>query len=332
MKTETAKPVPADPSTSQLSKCGGFTVVEFAVISVLFSVGLMGFMGAMLSSFVVVKKTKARNRASATVESVVEQFRRSCTENFDLALTNSIGRTTYYRMRLGNYDVDIGDKAVGTAPVSTTKPPPTIPTSVNIDTVGVKTMLTDADGNSVVVTNYVATDTTKYQQTVVTYASGTVSTRQERWDPDSSTSTSATTKYSSGTTWSMMHTYDATTKASTYTSSDQALALTKPGFNVFGTTMIDSTGARVKVLDKDSLVDFDSLSNVGAGARLTVAVIADETTIDPPFDLNGDGDYLDSNLAAADLQAAILRVVITWNDRNTPRKVEFSTILARGEM
>lgn len=48
--------------------------------------------------------------------------------------------------------------------------------------------------------------------------------------------------------------------------------------------------------------------------------------------INGDGDYLDTNLSAADIDAAVLRIVVTWQGALGPRTLEYSTIIAKGEV
>lgn len=68
------------------------------------------------------------------------------------------------------------------------------------------------------------------------------------------------------------------------------------------------------------------------GAIATVTVISDETALLPPLDLNGDGDTADTDVPAAELNAAILRLNITWKGVLGNRSIEHTAILAKGDL
>lgn len=101
----------------------------------------------------------------------------------------------------------------------------------------------------------------------------------------------------------------------------------------------------IEEFKKSCAVDFDAalttysnqtldparLVGTGTERSLTTFVELDETALDPPLDLNGDGDFLDTGLAPSQVKAAMLRVRATWHGVAGQRELEFTTIVARGE-
>lgn len=308
---------------------GGFTLVEFTLASVMLIVGVMGFAGAIVTSQVMVRATKENNLAQAALISAVEGFRLSCIQDFEGALTNSIGKTTLFRQRNGTIDADIGVRVTGNT--ATLPSAPVIPLSVPI-TSGVETIETNPD---VTTSTFVYVDSgIIYSQATLTYVDGTVSKIDTRVDPDGSTATSADIVYAGGNTASVYYGWNSSTQTSVYsTTDDKGLTVTNADTELYGLYSVESDGGSTALFQRgDSLIDFTTLSKVGRDAKLDVSVLVDETTIEPPVDLNGDGDFLDTNVAAADLQAAVLRIVVTWDGVLGLRRVEYSTIIAKGEV
>ena len=93
----------------------------------------------------------------------------------------------------------------------------------------------------------------------------------------------------------------------------------------------DATLSTYKVMG--ALPTDATLDRIGrGGAKLTVTLISDETALTPKLDLNGDGDFLDTDVPTADLRAGILRIRIAWNGVLGERSFEHTAILARGEL
>ncbi|MEM7201907.1 MAG: hypothetical protein AAF628_16695 [Planctomycetota bacterium] len=67
----------------------------------------------------------------------------------------------------------------------------------------------------------------------------------------------------------------------------------------------------------------------GRNTRLWRTVVSDETAISPPIDLNGDGDLLDTAVAVADADAAVVVFKITWRGARGAREVEYTVVVSR---
>ena len=78
-------------------------------------------------------------------------------------------------------------------------------------------------------------------------------------------------------------------------------------------------------------VNLDLLRGIGSGENMITRIIVDETRVQPPIDLNGDGDYNDTTVPLADLVAAVLRVQVVWSGVSGRRDVEYTSIVSRGE-
>ena len=310
----------------------GFTIIEFAVISVLLSVGLMGFLGAILTSQVMVRNSTARSKASTTVANVVEKFRLAATEDFEGTVSAAIGGIDYYRIYFGDFRVDVSDSEVQTSAVPTGAPPPVIPASVDLDSVGVTSVVVDEFGNTITTTTFVDGTGIRYERVITSYTTGSSGTTLTRVDLDGSMSMQAQVDSSFGPPAELNYWHDVSDGFTIYSSNIYPVPQTKPGLTLYGIALDDVDGSSIGIVVTDCLVDFESLASVGTDARLTVTVIADETAPEPDLDLNSDDDTEDVDLSAAELKAAVLRVVLTWKDGSKTRQVEYSTIFARREL
>lgn len=88
---------------------------------------------------------------------------------------------------------------------------------------------------------------------------------------------------------------------------------------------VGTTGGLADLETKEGLSTID-------GIKVHRQVILDETKIQPPLDLNGDGDTTDTNLTAADVNAAYLVTTVTWVGPSGQRSVSWPTVIARGEV
>ncbi|MFQ5504902.1 MAG: prepilin-type N-terminal cleavage/methylation domain-containing protein [Planctomycetota bacterium] len=70
---------------------------------------------------------------------------------------------------------------------------------------------------------------------------------------------------------------------------------------------------------------------LGADATATSTLILDETKIVPPLDLDGNGLFVDV-LTPDVVNAGVLRVVVRWRGARGLQSIEYTTIIARGEM
>ena len=82
---------------------------------------------------------------------------------------------------------------------------------------------------------------------------------------------------------------------------------------------------------RDALVTPIVPSGLGSGGQLDMTVVLDEPALQPPVDLNGDGDFDDTGLDPADVNLAVLQLVIRWTGVTGERRAAFTTMLARGE-
>ncbi|HLQ36409.1 MAG TPA: hypothetical protein VK348_01310 [Planctomycetota bacterium] len=73
-----------------------------------------------------------------------------------------------------------------------------------------------------------------------------------------------------------------------------------------------------------------SLTSGKASASILTTVALDETAIQPPMDLNGDGDATDTHLTPAELKVAYLTSKVTWAGGR--RTMTFTTMLAASEV
>ncbi len=88
---------------------------------------------------------------------------------------------------------------------------------------------------------------------------------------------------------------------------------------------VTATAALEEKQSYDGITNSDSL-------RVHRQVILDETKIQPPLDLNGDGDTTDTNLSASDLQAAYLVTTVTWIGPRGQQTITWPSVIARGEV
>ena len=65
----------------------GFTLVEITLCLTLLMIGILGFIGAIVSTQVMVRVTKERNIANLAIISTIEEFREACGEDFVAAVT-----------------------------------------------------------------------------------------------------------------------------------------------------------------------------------------------------------------------------------------------------
>jgi type II secretory pathway pseudopilin PulG len=65
----------------------GFSLVEIILGLTLLTIGLLGFVGAIVSTQVLVRVTKEKNIANAAIISTMEEFREACATDFVAAVT-----------------------------------------------------------------------------------------------------------------------------------------------------------------------------------------------------------------------------------------------------
>ena len=86
----------------------GFTLVEVTLALTLLMIGLLGFIGAIVSTQVMVRVTAERNIANTAIISTIEEFREACAEDFVAAVTAYQNATNLYPERL----LGLGEGAV----------------------------------------------------------------------------------------------------------------------------------------------------------------------------------------------------------------------------
>jgi hypothetical protein len=74
----------------------------------------------------------------------------------------------------------------------------------------------------------------------------------------------------------------------------------------------------------------DRLLGIGSSANMSSVVVLDENQLTPPLDLDGNGVYVDT-LTPAEVNAAVLRVRVTWNGSRGQSEIEYTTIVAKGQ-
>ncbi|MFQ5504284.1 MAG: hypothetical protein ACE5F1_05725 [Planctomycetota bacterium] len=90
----------------------------------------------------------------------------------------------------------------------------------------------------------------------------------------------------------------------------------------FGATMLAYDGGKVIPLPQE----------LGANANVTATLIRDENAIFPYIDLNKSGTIDTTPIALDMLHAAVLRIELEWNGVIGDRRLEYTTVLARGEL
>lgn len=88
--------------------------------------------------------------------------------------------------------------------------------------------------------------------------------------------------------------------------------------------------AAVTAYQNASNLSPDRLLGIGNSANMTSVVVLDENQLNPPLDLDGNGVYVDV-LTPAEVNAAILRVRVTWSGSRGQSEVEYTTIVAKGQ-
>ncbi len=92
--------------------------------------------------------------------------------------------------------------------------------------------------------------------------------------------------------------------------------------------------AAVTAYESGTNMNAGRLTGIGEGATMTSIIVMDENTLNPPLDLN-DNDVFVDNIPMADvgtLNAAVLRIHVSWTGVRGPMEVEYTTILAKGEV
>ena len=98
--------------------------------------------------------------------------------------------------------------------------------------------------------------------------------------------------------------------------------------------------------DGNGVLSLDRLAGIGEEAMMTSVIVLDESELTPGFDLDGDGvvgSYLvedegevvqsGSGIATAETaNAAVLRIRVSWTGVRGPMEVEYTTIVAKGEI
>lgn len=413
----------------------GFTIVEVSISTVLLIVGVLGFVGALLASQVMMRSTKESNRANALMITTMEEFRRECIRDFQVALGQFAGITTFRRTIEYNPDgkpVDIdhikrettvspnqtnggvaaqirarsGSEATG--PVNEAQLNSDLTTARNeaeqakteadlaeqavmLAPVGVDPTALQADldakraiqaekeaevarleAQEVALNDAKNADTTGgspttsaasvlRQQIIAEYRLGVITDieAKAKWlaegdgsplviNGDGSIESANQIQFADGS--SATETFQGAADGSSTTTrsrtlidgtSQNVIQTFSPTETVVTTQQVAPTGLVQTVVSTTrkvnpsipvpSIVDMDLLFHVGAEAEMQVFVVVDETSINPPIDLNGDGDTADTNVSINECVAAVLRVVVEWNGANGRRQVECITILAKGE-
>ncbi len=75
------------------------------------------------------------------------------------------------------------------------------------------------------------------------------------------------------------------------------------------------------------------LTGIGDGAVMTSTIVMDENLLNPPLDLNDNAVFVDviPMGAVATLNAAVLRIQVSWIGARGPMDLEYTTIVAKGE-
>ena len=91
--------------------------------------------------------------------------------------------------------------------------------------------------------------------------------------------------------------------------------------------------AAVTTFESGTNLNADRLTGIGEGATMTSTIVMDESTLNPPLDLNDNLVYID-DIQMADvgtLNAAVLRIHVTWTGVRGPMEMEYTTIVAKGD-
>ena len=73
----------------------GFSLVEVTLGLTLLMIGLLGFVGAIVSTQIMVRVTKETNIANAAIISTIEEFRDACATDFVGAINSYLAEDTY---------------------------------------------------------------------------------------------------------------------------------------------------------------------------------------------------------------------------------------------
>ncbi len=68
----------------------GFSLVEVTLGLTLLTIGLLGFVGAIVSTQILVRVTKETNIANAAIISTIEEFRDACAADFVGAINSYV--------------------------------------------------------------------------------------------------------------------------------------------------------------------------------------------------------------------------------------------------
>jgi hypothetical protein len=315
----------------------GFMLIEVTIASVLLVVGALGFMGAIFASQMMAQQTKEQNRANAALVTAVEEFRRESADNFDDTLNQYAGETIYERTE------EIGADGL---PVLVDREIRKTTAAVAID--GDPAPL---DGTTSVSLGSPASDAL-FDDLYTQFKAGTITKDQARaqWTAAGNTSTlgssgsgsmtvKSKTTDAAGTTTTRIVGMDSAGQRTIVKSSVSSSGKTTTedrkvttGVNAAGTT--ETTVETTKTVDPaqvaPGIVDMGMVASINKGAQFKTTLMVDETKLDPPMDLNGDGDALDTNVDPTQMTAGVMRVAISWPGRNGMRTFETTTIIARG--
>jgi Tfp pilus assembly protein PilV len=169
----------------------------------------------------------------------------------------------------------------------------------------------------------VSTDGTVSQEKRTTLADGSATTVTA--SVDMTGATSETTVYARA---------DGTTTASRWTVNEGISRTVSQHLDGKGNTetSITTTTLVDESVVQPGIVDLGLVCRIGKDAKVKMNLLVDETTLNPPVDMNGDGDFLDTNVQPRDMKASVLCIVVSWRGGAGMRKVETTTVVARGSI
>jgi hypothetical protein len=312
-------------------------LIEVTIASVLLVVGALGFMGAIFASQMMAQQTKEQNRANAALVTAVEEFRREAADSFDDTLNQYAGETIYDRIEeIGADGLPVlVDREVRktTAKVAADGDPAPLDstTPVSLGSPANDALFDD------LYTRYKAGTVTMSQAKAEWTAAGNSSTLGS--SGSGSINVKSITTDAGGTTTTRVVALDSagqrTIVRSTVSSSGKKTMRNRKvskGVNAAGTaeTTVETSTMVDPAQVAPGIVDMGMVANINKGAQFKTTLMVDETKLDPPMDLNGDGDALDTNVDPTQMTAGVMRVAISWPGRNGMRTFETTTIIARG--
>jgi len=169
----------------------------------------------------------------------------------------------------------------------------------------------------------VSTDGTVSQEERTPLADGSATTVTA--SVDLTGATSETTVYAQA---------DGTTTASRWTVNEEISRTVSQHLDSNGNTetSITTTTLVDESVVPPGIVDLGLVCRIGKDAKVKMNLLVDETTLEPPVDINGDGDFFDTNVQPRDMKASVLCIVISWRGGTGMRKVETTTVVARGSI